>query len=187
MRGDERMTIAMSVPAVPSPDEAKRNPGVHPITPDRFYARVTASDRKRYGALARWRPLVNGTLSSSAVAGDVRNEPMMSYPWSAAVAAMCAVMLPSIARADGWQYCLAISHADQRTYVTAISAETPGAEGAFSNSVADAGLDFDEVQCPRADEHFDLVVMRDHALRYNRQIGMTVVRLPEDRAAHAGR
>lgn len=111
----------------------------------------------------------------------------MSYPWSAAVAAVCAMALPGIARAEGWQYCLAFSHAEHRTYVTAVSVEAPGAEGAFSKSIGDAGFDFDEVQCPRADEHSALVVMRDYALRYNRQIGMTVVRLPETRSAQAGR
>ena len=111
----------------------------------------------------------------------------MSYPWSAAIVAVCAVALPGIARADGWQYCLALSHAEHRTYVTAVSVEAPGAEGTFSKSVAEAGLDVDEVQCPRADEHSALVVMRDYALRYNRQFGLSVVRLPEPGIAQAGR
>ena len=111
----------------------------------------------------------------------------MGYRVSAAIAAGLVLAVSGAAQADGWQYCLALSQADHRTYVSGISVETPGAEGAFSTSIADAGLQVDEVQCPRADDHATLVVMRDYAIRYNRQAGMTVVRLPETGFVQAGR
>ena len=110
----------------------------------------------------------------------------MSHHWLAVVAAS-AFALPGIAQANGWQYCLALSHAEQRVYVTNVAVERPGAEGAVSRSITGAGLDFDEVQCPRADDHLSLVVMRDYAMRYNSQVGMTVVRLPATGFAQANR
>jgi hypothetical protein len=111
----------------------------------------------------------------------------MSHHWSTAVVAAWAIALPGLAQAEGWQYCLALSHAEQRAYVTNVAVERPGAEGAFSRSITEAGLEFDEVQCPRADDHLSLVVMRDYAMRYNSQVGMTVVRLPATGFAQAHR
>ena len=52
----------------------------------------------------------------------------MSHHWLAVVAAS-AFALPGIAQANGWQYCLALSHAEQRVYVTNVAVERPGAEG----------------------------------------------------------
>ncbi|MBS0248278.1 MAG: hypothetical protein JSR61_16805 [Proteobacteria bacterium] len=102
----------------------------------------------------------------------------MRYRLSAAIVAGLSLAIPGTAQATGWQYCLAFSHADHRTYVTGISVETPGLEGSFAQNVARAGLHIDETQCPRADDHVAMVAMRDDAIAYNREIGMTVVPLP---------
>ncbi|HWK94548.1 MAG TPA: hypothetical protein VNR39_03905 [Pseudolabrys sp.] len=93
----------------------------------------------------------------------------------------------NIAQAAGWQYCLAVSNADHKTYMGMIGAEQAGADALFADALAHAGITADEVQCPRADMHLTMEEMRRYALEYNRNLGMTVVPFNDGRGAQARR
>ena len=111
----------------------------------------------------------------------------MSRRWPAAIAVALSLATQAGAHAGGWQYCLAFARADHRVYVTGALKEAPDAEGAFTESAAEAGLRFDDAQCPRADDHATLIEMLDYAIRYNRRIGLTVIELPKDGFVQAKR
>ncbi|MDI1343346.1 MAG: hypothetical protein PSV22_04480 [Pseudolabrys sp.] len=83
-----------------------------------------------------------------------------------------------------WQYCLAPSRADHKVY---ISARFPqhGALGdsdnAFQRMLDNAGLRYDDIQCPRADDERSIVVMMQYAINFNRRNGNTIIDLPLER------
>ena len=66
------------------------------------------------------------------------------------------------ALATDWQYCLAPSHAEHKTYMSGafpVRGALDDADSAFERMLDQAGLRHDDVQCPRADDERSIVLM----------------------------
>ena len=89
----------------------------------------------------------------------------------------------SSATASGWQYCLASSYADQKVYISPLfskSATLSQTEGAFDRMLLQSQIQHDDVQCPNAKIEDSLSSMRQYAIRFNQQVGNTIVTLDWD-------
>ena len=85
------------------------------------------------------------------------------------------------ALATDWQYCLAPSQADHKTYMSGIfraRGTVYDADNAFEQMLNQGGLRHDVVQCPRADDERSIITMQQYAISFNRGNGNTIVHLP---------
>jgi hypothetical protein len=83
--------------------------------------------------------------------------------------------------AADWQYCLAPSRADHKVYISAtfpMRGALGDSDGAFQRMLDNAGLRYDDIQCPRADDERSIVVMMQYAISLNRGNGNTIIDLP---------
>jgi len=88
------------------------------------------------------------------------------------------VLLPAIAVAEDWHYCLAPSHAEHKIYMSvpfqaAISMDA--AESQFGRVLTRMGLRYDDVQCPHSDDESAAIAMQRHAIGVNRELGIQVI------------
>ena len=94
-----------------------------------------------------------------------------------------AAVIPRIALAGDWQYCLAAAHAEHKVYISAPFPEF-GAAGAadrwFTHRLEQAEIPYDDVQCPRAEDETAIMIMRRHAIGFNRHLGNTIVAIPSN-------
>jgi hypothetical protein len=99
----------------------------------------------------------------------------------ALLALLLTVLIPQIATAEEWRYCLAPSHADHKVYMSMPFAATmsmDSAESQFGRTLTRSGLHYDDVQCPQSDSESSAVTMQRHAVSMNREIGIQVINMP---------
>ncbi|MFT4116748.1 hypothetical protein [Bradyrhizobium sp.] len=88
------------------------------------------------------------------------------------------MMFAGSARAEEWRYCLALSEAARRVYMSSpfqCAVDMSKLERMLRNSLTRAGVSVDSVQCPRGSDERGILAMRDHAIAFNRQAQMSVV------------
>jgi hypothetical protein len=88
------------------------------------------------------------------------------------------VVLPQIAAAEDWRYCLAPSHAEHKIYVSMPFATTmamDAAESQFGRALTGSGLRYDDVQCPQSDSESGALAMQRHAIGMNHELGIQVI------------
>ena len=97
------------------------------------------------------------------------------------IALALTLLLPQIAAAEDWRYCLAPSHADHKLYMSMPFAATmsmDAAESQFGRVLTRSGLRYDDVQCPQSDSESGAVAMQRHAISINRELGIQVINMP---------
>lgn len=90
------------------------------------------------------------------------------------------LLLPQLAHAADWRYCLAPSHAQRKIYISPpFPATMPmdDVESQFGQTLRHSGLRFDDVQCPRGDGETAVLTMQQHAITVNRELGNEVINL----------
>jgi hypothetical protein len=88
------------------------------------------------------------------------------------------ILIPQIAWADDWRYCLAPSEADHKIYMTPPFAESQAmgdAEQNFRRTLSWSGLTYDVVQCPLSDSESSALAAQKQAINYNRKLGNQIV------------
>jgi len=96
---------------------------------------------------------------------------------TALVIAALAGAIPQAAMAE-WRYCLAPSDKEHKVYLSSAFATTADAwstDNSFEKVLERDHLQFDDVQCPRADDEGSIIAMLQHAVGYNREIGRKIV------------
>jgi hypothetical protein len=99
----------------------------------------------------------------------------------ALLALALTVLLPHIAAAEDWRYCLAPSHADHKIYISMPFPATmsmDAAESQFGRALIHSGLRYDEVQCPQSGSESDAFAMQRHAIGMNHELGIQVIDTP---------
>jgi hypothetical protein len=90
-------------------------------------------------------------------------------------------LLPQVAAAQDWRYCLAPSHADHKLYVSMPFVATmpiDAAESQFGRVLFKMGLHYDDVLCPQSDSESGAASMQRHAISINHELGMQIVNMP---------
>jgi hypothetical protein len=98
----------------------------------------------------------------------------------ALLALALTILIPQLAQAGDWRYCLAPSQAEHKIYMSPpFSATMPmdDAESQFGRTLSRSGLRFDDVQCPRSDNETAALTMQQHAIVTNRELGNDVINL----------
>ncbi|KMO19603.1 hypothetical protein [Methylobacterium platani] len=93
--------------------------------------------------------------------------------------AVAGLVLAAAPAAADWRYCLARGP-DRTVYLSSpfsTVAAMPSLDAAFGQMLDRTHRAHDPVQCPRAEDAKALRAMRQTALRYNREDGVTVVEL----------
>jgi hypothetical protein len=88
------------------------------------------------------------------------------------------VLLPQIAAAEDWRYCLAPSHADHKIYISMPFPATmsmDAAESQFGRALAHSGLRYDDVQCPQSNSESDAFAMQRHTIGMNHELGIQII------------
>lgn len=88
------------------------------------------------------------------------------------------VVVPSVAAAQDWRYCLAPSRAEHKIYLSLPFPATmsmDAAESQFGRALARSGLRYDDVQCPQSDSESGALAMQRHAIGVNREMGIDVI------------
>jgi hypothetical protein len=96
----------------------------------------------------------------------------------ALIALALTVLLPQIATAEDWRYCLAPSHVDHKIYMSTPFPATlsmDAAESQFGRALTRSGLRYDDVQCPQGDSESVALSMQQHAIGINRELGIQVI------------
>jgi hypothetical protein len=96
------------------------------------------------------------------------------------IACLTLMALPSAAAAEEWRYCLATAQAAHKVYLSSLFQTSTAMETiqvAFARSLAELGLEYDGVQCPRADSQASLSAMQQTAVGFNRDMGNRAVKL----------
>ncbi|MDI1343036.1 MAG: hypothetical protein PSV22_02900 [Pseudolabrys sp.] len=86
--------------------------------------------------------------------------------------------------AADWQYCLAPSRADHKVYMSAtfpLRGALGSSDSAFQRMLDSAGLRYDDIQCPRADDERSIVMMMQYAISFNKDNGNAIIHLPLER------
>jgi hypothetical protein len=81
---------------------------------------------------------------------------------------------------DGWQYCLASSHAEKKVYISPLfpkSATLSDIEASFGQMLSQSNIRHDDIQCPNGNDEAALSSMRQYAISFNQGTGNTVVNL----------
>jgi len=98
----------------------------------------------------------------------------------ALLALALTILIPQMAHAADWRYCLAPSHAARKIYMSPpFPATMPmdDAESQFARRLSVSGVRFDDVQCPRSNGEAAALAMRQHAIDVNRELGNQVINL----------
>jgi hypothetical protein len=88
------------------------------------------------------------------------------------------VLLPQIAAAEDWRYCLAPSHAEHKIYISTPFPATmsmDAAESQFGRALTRSGFRYDDVQCPQSDSESSALAMQRHAVGMNHELGIQVI------------
>lgn len=125
------------------------------------------------------RPLL-GLCRATVSIGSTRGEAeMRNGALVACLSALVLLILAEPAHAAEWRYCLALSQAEHRVYMSypfqcAID-DSQELERMLRGSLTRAGVSVDTVQCPRGSDERSILTMRDHAITFNRQTQIDVV------------
>lgn len=98
----------------------------------------------------------------------------------ALLALALTILIPQMAHAGDWRYCLAPSHAEHKIYMSPpFPATMPmdDAELQFGRTLSRSGLRFDDVQCPRSNDETAALTMQQHAIVVNRELGNEIINL----------
>jgi hypothetical protein len=90
------------------------------------------------------------------------------------------LLLPQLAHAADWRYCLAPSHAQRKVFISPPFPATMSmddVESQFGKTLNRSGLHYDDVQCPRGDGETATLTMQQHAITVNRELGNEVINL----------
>jgi|ERR1035441_6152582 hypothetical protein len=88
------------------------------------------------------------------------------------------VAVSQTALAADWQYCLAPSYKEHTIYFSAVFTTSAGfgsADSSFEQKLNRAGLPYNSVQCPRADDEKSIMEMFQYAISYNQKLGNKIV------------
>ncbi len=103
----------------------------------------------------------------------------MRAAWVAASLAL-AIMVPRVAAAEDWRFCLAPARAQHKVFLSGsfqTSAAMETLESDFAEELDRRGIAHDEVQCPRGGDRGAIAEMQQYAIGFNREMGNGVVRL----------
>jgi hypothetical protein len=91
-----------------------------------------------------------------------------------------AIWLPSLAAAAEWQYCLAPSHYDRKIYISGVFPVTlpRDTEHEFMQSLNQSHFTYQDVQCPLSDNESSAVIMQQHTISFNRDLGNQIIKFP---------
>jgi hypothetical protein len=90
------------------------------------------------------------------------------------------VLIPRIAMADGWRYCLAPFHAEHKIYMSSPFPATiamDAAESQFGRELTRSGVRYDDVQCPLSESESGALAMQRHAVSVNHELGIQVINM----------
>jgi hypothetical protein len=90
------------------------------------------------------------------------------------------LLLPQLAHAADWRYCLAPSHTQRKVFISPPFPATMSmddVESQFGRTLNRSGLHYDDVQCPRGDGETAVLTMQQHAITVNRELGNEVINL----------
>jgi hypothetical protein len=79
---------------------------------------------------------------------------------------------------NGWQYCLAPSHAEHKVYISLPfpkNADLSNTQTAFGQMLLQSKAQHDDVQCPFGNDEDSISSMRKHAISFNRKFGNMIV------------
>jgi hypothetical protein len=89
-------------------------------------------------------------------------------------------LLPQIAVAEDWRYCLAPFNAEHKIYMSLPFPATiamDAAESQFGRALTRSGVRYDDVQCPLSDSESGALAMQRHAVSVNHELGIQVINL----------
>jgi hypothetical protein len=84
------------------------------------------------------------------------------------------------AEASDWLYCLAAAPEEHKVYMSEpfqTDASMTTVSDAFSRLLAGLKLQHGEIQCPRSDSEEPSLLMRDHAIDFNRMNGNEIAKV----------
>jgi hypothetical protein len=90
------------------------------------------------------------------------------------------LLLPQLAHAADWRYCLAPSHTQRKVFISPPFPATMSmddVESQFGRTLNRSGLHYDDVQCPRGDGETAVLTMQQHAITVNRGLCNEVINL----------
>jgi hypothetical protein len=96
----------------------------------------------------------------------------------ALIALALIMVLPQIAAAEDWRYCLAPSHAEHKIYMSMPFPATmsmDAVESQFGRALTHAGWRYDDVQCPQSDSESNALAMQRHAIGINHELGIQII------------
>jgi hypothetical protein len=99
----------------------------------------------------------------------------------ALLALALTVMLPQIAMAEDWRYCLAPFQAEHKIYMSSPFPATiamDAAESQFGRALTRSGVRYDDVQCPLSDSQSGALARQRHAVSVNHELGIQVINMP---------
>jgi hypothetical protein len=91
------------------------------------------------------------------------------------------ILGPQIADADEWLYCIAPLHAQHKLYMSRVfdtDASLGNAESAFARVLSQSFIRYDDVQCPRSKDESSALVMQQHTISFNREMGNAIINVP---------
>jgi hypothetical protein len=94
------------------------------------------------------------------------------------IALALILLLPQIAAAEDWRYCLAPSHAEHKIYISMPFPATmsmDAAESQFGRALTRSGWRYDDVQCPQSDSESSALAMQRHAIGINHELGLQII------------
>jgi hypothetical protein len=92
------------------------------------------------------------------------------------------------ASAEVWRYCLASSHAQRTVHFSQIfpsDLDINRLQREFGRELDRVRIQHDSVQCPQGDQQ-SIAIMRQHAIRFNRELGNSIVELDWGSTASGG-
>jgi len=90
------------------------------------------------------------------------------------------IIIPQMAAAVEWRYCLAASDREHKIYMSApfpAAMSLDAAEFAFDRMLARSRLRHDYVQCPRSDNEQSALLMQRQAIGFNHKVGNDIIHL----------
>jgi hypothetical protein len=96
------------------------------------------------------------------------------------ITCLTLLALPRAAAAEEWRYCLAAAPAAHKVYMSGVF-QTTGAmealEAAFGRTLSQSGVEYNSVQCPRAESQAALAAMQQNAIGFNRELGNRAIKM----------
>jgi hypothetical protein len=94
------------------------------------------------------------------------------------IALALTLLLPQMAAAEDWRYCLAPAHAEHKIYISMPFPATmsmDAAESQFGRALTRSGWRYDDVQCPQSESESSALAMQRHAVGINQEMGNQII------------